>query len=177
MQMMVAIRNSSIGRKARACIAEVAGFVLSLVVIVLVGLLLALASPGCVALDPGGQVARGIGQTKTYGWDEAGNFTVTGQGAQTERFTMAQGAILMMPGPDGLPVIDYENSRLEYFLTADPSAESAASVMGPAFEASTAQVRVLAGELGSAISVLADLVAKTIVPVPASVPDVLPDGG
>jgi len=169
MQMMVAIRNSSIGRKARACIAEVAGFVLSLVVIVLVGLLLALASPGCVALDPGGQVARGVGQTKTYGWDEAGNFTVTGQGAQTERFTMAQGAILMMPGPDGLPVIDYENSRLEYFLTADPSAESAASVMGPAFEASTAQVRVLAGELGKALQLVTALLEKTMA-VPAAEP-------
>ena len=125
--------------------------------------------PGCVALDPGGQVARGVGQTKTYGWDEAGNFTVTGQGAQTERFTMAQGAILMMPGPDGLPVIDYENSRLEYFLTADPSAESAASVMGPAFEASTAQVRVLAGELGKALQLVTALLEKTMA-VPAAEP-------
>lgn len=120
--------------------------------------------PGCVALDPGGQVARGVGQAKTYGWDELGNFTVTGQGAQTERFTMAQGDIVMMAGPDGLPVIDYEKSRLEYFLTADPSAESAASVMGPAFEASTAQVRVLAGELGRIVDVL--IQASMPVPVP-----------
>jgi hypothetical protein len=85
---------------------------------------------------------------------------------------MAQGDIVMKPGPDGIPVVDYENSRLEYFLTADPSAESAASVMGPAFEASTAQVRVLAGELGSALRLVTELLEKTlVVPVVVDVPE------
>lgn len=105
---------------------------------------------GCTALNPGGQVREGLRQTKTYQWDEQGRFSVTGQGSQTERFKMMQGAIVL--NEDGTP--DLNRSAIEYYLEADPSAESAASVMGPAFEASTAQVKVLAETLGDLMKLL-----------------------
>ena len=115
---------------------------------------------GCI---PGEQVRRGLGQYKEYGWDDSGTFSVLGEGAQTERFRMAQGQIKMMAGPDGKPTIDWEHSVIEYYLEADPSAEDAGSALVRAAQESTNQVEILAQTIREMFAALLPL----LVPAPA----------
>lgn len=117
---------------------------------------------GCAILDPGGQVRRGLTQSKLYEWGEEGNFWVQGNGPQTERFTMAQGRIVMKEDPEGDPVVDWEKSAIEYFLTADPSADAAGTAMGQALTASTKQIEMLTGTVNKLLEAAIPLLA----PVP-----------
>lgn len=130
---------------------------------------LALVASGCVALDPGGQVRKGLSQSKVYEWRNDGNFWAEGLGPQTERFTMAQGVIVMTVDEDGEPVIDFEKSRLEYYLRADPSADAAASAMTQALEASTQQMGAFTELLGTVIQAAMPLLAARQ-PAPAPPP-------
>lgn len=117
---------------------------------------------GCAMFDPGGQVRRGLEQAKIYEWRGDGSFWVEGKGTQTERFTMIQGSIKMKEGAEGEPTIDWENSGIEYYLSADPSADVAGTAMGLALAASTEQVKVLSKTVDGLISAVIPLIA----PVP-----------
>lgn len=121
---------------------------------------------GCVAGQPGGQVRRGLSQRKTYEWTEDGNFRVEGEGPQTERFTMMQGDMVMTVDADGNPVVDWENSTVAYYLSADPSADAAASTMGQALMASTAQVQAMSGSFDRMIALLSAGLLRTPAPAP-----------
>ncbi len=120
---------------------------------------LALLASGCVAFDPGGQVRKGLTQSKVYEWRDDGNFWAEGRGPQTERFTMAQGVIVMTVDDDGEPVIDFERSRLEYYLRADPSADAASSALAQALQASTQQMAAFTELMGTAIQAVMPLLA------------------
>jgi len=105
---------------------------------------------GCAWADPGGQVARGLGQSKTYQWGADGNFSAVGQGTQTESFCMMEGDIAfqrkdgkLLLDKGGNPVPDMNKTKVRYYLRADPKADDAANAMGQALAASTAQAAIL----------------------------------
>ena len=120
---------------------------------------------GCAMFDPGGQVRRGLEQRKLYEWRDDGSFWVEGVGTQTERFTMIQGQIKMQTGPEGEPVIDWENSLIEYYLAADPQADVAGNAMAQALTASTTQAEVFGKIIGDLMAIIAPLLAPVPVPV------------
>jgi len=116
--------------------------------------------PGCVAFDPGGQVGRGLGQSKTYEWSENGRFRVDGNGPQTERFTMAEGDIVMSFDDDGNEVVDWSKSKIKYYLRADPKADDAANAMNAALLASTAQIDRMSQSFDNLLSTLLPMLAN-----------------
>ena len=120
--------------------------------------------PGCAAFDPGGQVSRGLGQSKSYEWSDTGQFKVTGNGPQTERFTMAQGDLVMKVDKDGNEVIDWDKSKLAYYLRADPKADDAANAMNAALIASTAQVDRLSRSFDNLLASVLPLLARPTAP-------------
>lgn len=124
--------------------------------------------PGGCALftSPGEQIRQGMEQSTLKEWRADGGFWAEAKGTQTERYTMAQGRIVLKENEDGEAVIDLEESVIEYYLTADPSARDSGTAMGQALEASTAQAEVL----GRTVS---DLVGAMI-PLLTSVPAVPP---
>jgi hypothetical protein len=120
-------------------------------------------SSGCALWTPGASVQRGIGQSKLYEWRADGGFWVEGKGTQEEQFTMAQGILKMKEGENGEPTIDWENSVVEYYLTARPSAKVAGNAMEQAFQAGTAQAGIFAGAIGELVSAIVPLI-----PVPGA---------
>jgi len=121
---------------------------------------------GCAWSDPGGQVARGLGQEKTYAWSENGNFSVQGKGPQTERFTMAEGNIVMKFDDDGNEVVDWGKSAIQYYLRADPNADVAGGAMAQGFEASTRQAEALGKVFSQAIGAAVQIAGMRMQPEP-----------
>ena len=130
-------------------------------------------SGGCLAVAPGGQVREGLGANHVMNWLADGSLTIEGAGTQTQAFTMATGRLALTVGPDGKAMLDVANSHVESWLQFDPSATSAENVMGPAFEASTRQVEILANKLGDIVGILAAMV-PTGVPPPTAVHSGIP---
>lgn len=130
--------------------------------LMLTGWLMTLA--GCGMMFPGLQVKDALSQRKIYEWREDGGFWVEGTGTQTERFTMMQGVIVMKTDGDGNEVVDLEKSQIEYYLKADPSADSAASALGAALQASTDQMRAM----GETLNKIVDSVMPLLSPVPGA---------
>jgi len=135
---------------------------------VMMGLLcgMIMCVPACVWGDPGGQVGRGLGQEKTYAWSETGAFSVAGKGPQTERFTMAEGDIVMAKDDDGNDVIDWDKSRVRYYLRADPSADAARDSMATALEMSTRQAEMIQRSFDNLIGSVLPLIVSRSSPPP-----------
>lgn len=112
---------------------------------------------GCLWGNPGGEVRRGMTQTQTVGWGADGNFTQTAEGTQTNNLLMAEGLIVMKDG-NGMPAIDFDQSRLTHVLITSPSARDASNALARAFEASTAQAEMFGKTLEGILSMVVPLI-------------------
>lgn len=127
---------------------------------------MAVSLPGCLAMNPGGQVEKALKQSKIYEWRETGTFWAEAVGTHEEEFTMAEGNIVMKEDDEGNMVVDFEKSRLTHYLHAKPNAGAAASAAGLAFEASTQQVKAMSASFDKMVA----LIASTMAPVPKPPP-------
>ena len=139
--------------------------------IVTTALIATLMGAGCPLNDPGGAVRRGLGQSKVYEWGETGKFRVEGNGPQTERFTMAEGHIVMTLDEDGNDVPDWEKSYIQYYLRADPKADDAANAMTAALQASIEQSKNATAIITGLIQALPGLIGAVRPPPAAATPD------
>ena len=114
---------------------------------------------GCALIDPGGSSARAVRQYKEYSWTADGDFSVLGEGAQTERFTLASGNVVLKLDSDGRPVIDPEASTLEYYLTSEPSADGAVSALVAMAQISIEQGRATQQAYSDTLTALIDLLS------------------
>ncbi|HEB79106.1 MAG TPA: hypothetical protein ENI79_01350 [Rhodospirillales bacterium] len=96
------------------------------------------AVAGC---SPGLWTRQALSQTKIYEWRDDGGFWVEGKGPQEEIFTMMQGVIAF--NPDG--TVNLENSHVEYYLHAEPSADAAVDANATNAAAYTAMTAELVG--------------------------------
>lgn len=130
-----------------------------------------LLNGGCTMINPGGQTAAALGQRKLIQWKADGTLIVDARGPQTERFTMAQGSIVLRENPEtGELEIDPEKSRLEYFLTGDPSATDARDASIVYAGESTKQVSAAMGAIRDLTQAIA-AVLPAIVTRPVEPPD------
>lgn len=136
---------------------------------------LAILCVGCI--NPGRATAEALGQKKEYKWDANENFSVIGEGSQTEAFTMMQGNLAFVRDEDtGELVFDIENSQVHYYLQANPSANAAASSFGLALQASVEQSKAFSETFTATIGMLVPLItAGMAAPRAADAPD--PGGG
>ena len=112
---------------------------------------------GCALIDPGGSSARAVRQYKEYSWTADGNFSVLGEGAQTERFTLASGNVILKLNDEGKPVIDPEASTLEYYLSSEPSADGAVNALVAMAKISIEQSRAAQQSYSDTLAAIADM--------------------
>ncbi len=117
---------------------------------------------GCLALDPGGNVARGLRQENIYQWGETGNFNAELVGSHESGFTMYEGFLVfkvdengeVMVDDEGNPVIDPTKSNITAYLKTNDKADIAGQALAVAFTESTKQMAAL-GQLTKDIATMA----------------------
>lgn len=125
-----------------------------------------LSLTGC--LSPGKETREALSQTKTYEWAEGGRFRVDAVGPQTERFLMLEGEIVM--NEDGTP--NWAESKIAYYLSAEPSADAAAGAFGQALIAAVRQSEMMAKSFGELTTLV-----STLIPTRVAASAEAPDGG
>ena len=125
---------------------------------------------GCLYGRPGIETQQAMKQKQQTGWDEHGNFNRIAEGTHTDNVLMAEGEIVMtnVEG-EGLPEIDWANSRITHVLITKPEADDAYNAANAFAAASTAQAELFGKHMESMTSIITSFL-PTVLPPPRAPP-------